>query len=140
MIITKNEIKNKENLFMRDDYVTKIFRNPKNKDFVLRVLRGAFKDDDVFQSDDLELENVDVSTTARAVRSETDFVAENDKVYVNIEINFSRYYTPSIERKNTSYICWLTLKQIHKGDKKKYDKVKPVYQLNLNLYDKLGKG
>ena len=141
MSITLVEPINKENLFMRDTYVTKIFRNPKNKDFVLRVLRGAFKDDDVFQSDDLELLNIDIGTAARTVRSVSDFVAENDKVIINIEINFSRYYNTYIENKDTSYICQLTLKQIPKGNKKKkYDNVKPIYQLNLNLYDKLGKG
>lgn len=74
----------------------------------------------------------EISENENIVNSEVDVVLQNNESIVNVEVNSKKSLRN--ERKNSTYVCQLLLRQTKKTSD--YDKkLKKVYQINLNAYD-----
>lgn len=126
-----NSLKNKvkvENLYMHDKVVKKLFTSSDVgleylSKIVCKVLNLSYEDVTftLMHPEISENENIEV-----------DVVLQNNESIVNVEVNSKKSLRN--ERKNSTYVCQLLLRQTKKTSD--YDKkLKKVYQINLNAYD-----
>lgn len=120
-----NSLKNKvkvENLYMHDKVVKKLFTSSDVgleylSKIVCKVLNLSYEDVT------FTLMHPEISENENIVNSEVDVVLQNNESIVKRN-----------ERKNSTYVCQLLLRQTKKTSD--YDKkLKKVYQINLNAYD-----
>lgn len=71
-----------------------------------------------------------INASVNTKYSIADVILENNTSIINIEINYVDTETGQV--KNLRYICNLILRQIPIGME---DKIKPIYQININNYD-----
>lgn len=129
-----NSLKNKvkvENLYMHDKVVKKLFTSSDVgleylSKIVCKVLNLSYEDVT------FTLMHPEISENENIVNSEVDVVLQNNESIVNVEVNSKKSLRN--ERKNSTYVCQLLLRQTKKTSD--YDKkLKKVYQINLNAYD-----
>ena len=126
----------KENLYMKDDVVKKLFTSTEEgreylRKIICKILGVPFE---YFK---INVIHSDIGINKNIVNSQADIVAENDEILVNVEINSNKSESKRV--KNDMYICQLLLKQI-KSSKDYVKKLKKVHQINLNAYDIAGDG
>ena len=85
-----------------------------------------------FESVSFKIMPTDIGTNKNIVNSDADILLENNEAIVNVEINTST--SKSIQNKNNAYVCQLVLRQLKNMEAYK-NKLKKVYQINLNNYD-----
>ncbi len=85
-----------------------------------------------FESVSFKLMPTDIGTNKNIVNSDADILLESNEVIVNVEINTST--SKSIQNKNNAYVCQLILRQL-KNMEAYRNKLKKVYQINLNNYE-----
>ena len=85
-----------------------------------------------FESVSFKIMPTDIGTNKNIVNSDADILLESNEVIVNVEINTST--SKSIQNKNNAYVCQLILRQLKNMEAYK-NKLKKVYQINLNNYD-----
>ena len=85
-----------------------------------------------FESVSFKIMPTDIGTNKNVVNSDADILLESNEVIVNVEINTST--SKSIQNKNNAYVCQLILRQLKNMEAYK-NKLKKVYQINLNNYD-----
>ncbi len=85
-----------------------------------------------FESVSFKIMPTDIGTNKNIVNSDADILLESNEVIVNVEINTST--SKSIQNKNNAYVCQLVLRQL-KNMEAYRNKLKKVYQINLNNYD-----
>ena len=85
-----------------------------------------------FESVSFKLMPTDIGANKHIVNSESDILLESNEAIVNVEINTST--SKSIQNKNNAYICQLVLRQLKNMEAYK-NKLKKVYQINLNNFD-----
>ena len=85
-----------------------------------------------FESISFKIMPTDIGTNKNIVNSDADILHENNEAIVNVEINTST--SKSIQNKNNAYVCQLVLRQLKNMEAYK-NKLKKVYQINLNNYD-----
>lgn len=116
--------------FLRNEVSTIIFNDSELRDYIVSVISASTDLDYDFVKKNLKLDSNKVNKNINTKFSEVDALYQVDNIYINIEINTSRSNTT--ESKNFRYICNLVLKQVPPGYK---DKIKRVYQININDYD-----
>lgn len=125
-----------KDLYIRDDVVKRLFTSSsEGLEYLTLIISAALKMPLELISVKLQLKHPDIGVNENVVNSETDIILENDEIFVNVEINANN--SPSLQRKNFSYICHLILRQtpISKDFK---TKLKKIYQININAFDILG--
>ena len=85
-----------------------------------------------FESISFKIMPTDIGTNKNIVNSDADILLESNEAIVNVEINTST--SKSIQNKNNAYVCQLILRQLKNMEAYK-NKLKKVYQINLNNYD-----
>ncbi len=85
-----------------------------------------------FESVSFKIMPTDIGTNKNIVNSDADILLESNEAIVNVEINTST--SKSIQNKNNAYVCQLVLRQLKNMEAYK-NKLKKVYQINLNNYD-----
>lgn len=116
--------------FMRDDIVKKLYSSNIGKKCLVKTvceILGLSYEDISF-----DIIHPDIGINKNVVGSEADLVLENNEIIVNVEVNSST--SNSIQNKNNAYVCQLILRQLKNNEYYK-DKLKKVYQINLNAYD-----
>ena len=116
--------------FMRDDIVKKLYSSNIGKKCLVKTvceILGLSYEDISF-----DIIHPDIGVNKNVVGSEADLVLENNEIIVNVEVNSST--SKSIQNKNNAYVCQLVLRQLKNNEYYK-DKLKKVYQINLNAYD-----
>lgn len=125
-----------KDLYIRDDVIKRLFTSSQNGlEYLTLIISAALKMPLELISVKLQLKHPDIGVNENVVNSETDIILENDEIFVNVEINANN--SPSLQRKNFSYICHLILRQTPKSKDFK-TKLKKIYQININAFDILG--
>lgn len=125
-----------KDLYIRDDVVKRLFTSSsEGLEYLTLIISAALKMPLELISVKLQLKHPDIGVNENVVNSETDIILENDEIFVNVEINVNN--SPSLQRKNFSYICHLILRQTPKSKDFK-TKLKKIYQININAFDILG--
>lgn len=125
-----------KDLYIRDDVVKRLFTSSsEGLEYLTLIISAALKMPLELISVKLQLKHPDIGVNENVVNSETDIILENDEIFVNVEINANN--SPSLQRKNFSYICHLILRQTPKSKDFK-TKLKKIYQININAFDILG--
>ena len=106
--------------------------SPEGLEYLTLIISAALKMPLELISVKLQLKHLDIGVNENVVNSETDIILENDEIFVNVEINTNN--SPSLLRKNFSYICHLILRQTPKSKDFK-TKLKKIYQININAFD-----
>lgn len=103
-----------KDLYIRDDVVKRLFTSSsEGLEYLTLIISAALKMPLELISVKLELKHPDIGVNENVVNSETDIILENDEIFVNVEINANN--SPSLQRKNFSYICHLILRQTPKS-------------------------
>ena len=129
-------VKEKQNLFLKDKVATIIFTSEDLKDFVATVLSATIKVPVSEIRDSLVILPNRVNTNINTQYSEVDALYKTNNSYINVEFNNYNYKT--LDSKNNKYVCHLLLKQL-KINKRNVE-ILPIYQININDYDKYGYG
>ena len=130
------EIKEKDKYFLRDDVANRVLSDPKNKEYLASIIASSLDMDKKYVMENLEYYDNHIYGNIHTKKSEADVVIELPENYVNIEINYNNYKEGKI--KNMIYVLHLVLRQTSPSEN--YQKLKKVYQINLNNYDYYHKG
>ncbi|MBQ3021188.1 MAG: hypothetical protein IJD92_03085 [Bacilli bacterium] len=128
----KNDIK-----FINDKVVKKILTSEEeeNREYLVRIISGVTGIDKTLLKDNIKLVTNEISSNINTVNSVVDAVFDDNREYINIEINYN--YSKTTIVKNNIYVYHMILRQVKKS--KDYKKVTPVIQININGYDLFGK-
>ena len=132
--MTINKIR-KEKYFLNEKISKKLFKNEViGKKLASRLISEVMDIDydDVYNN--ITLSTDEIAFSSLTINSVADAVYFDDKIYFDIEIN--SYKGEHKTRQLESYVYQLYLGQLH--DYKDYDKIKKVFQINIDNYDYLG--
>ena len=132
MTITKIK---KEKYFLNEKISKKLFKNEKiGKSLASKVISEVIGADyeDVYNN--ITLSTEEIAFSSLTLNSVADAIYYDDKIYFDIEIN--GYTGIHKKRQLESYVYQLYLGQLHSY--KDYDKIKKVFQINIDSYDFLG--
>jgi len=101
------------------------------RDYLISIVSKAIGIEEELIKENLTLVSNRVNENINTKYNYADNVFENNFSIINIEVNY--FKGANIEIKNMRYICHLILKQTSVGEK--YEKLKPIYQININNYD-----
>lgn len=106
------------------------------RDYVCLIISKLLKLNYNYVKDNLELVHNGVNKNQNIKGKDTDALFENDYSVINFEFNTE--YKSAYIIKNNMYVFHLYLRQLKPGEKE--NKIKPVYQINVNNYDIYKKG
>ena len=131
-------VKKEERGFLRDRDIKRILSsNPEvSKNYFASIIAELLKVDEKEVNKNLKYIPQDVSFNKDLVKSEVDFVLENDLRIFNFE--FNNHKTKENMNKNNAYVFELNLRQIPNSDA--YKVLKPITQVCINSYDLYHKG
>ena len=125
----------KEKYFLNEKISKKLFKNERiGKSLASRVISEVIGADyeEVYNS--ITLSTEEIAFSALTLGNVADAIYYDDKIYFDIEIN--SYKGTHKTRQLESYVYQLYLGQLHSY--KDYDKIKKVFQINIDSYDFLG--
>lgn len=135
-MIIKEETKI-EKKYLKDKYATRLFKDEDLREWTLKIISAVTKIDYKTLATDFKVIDIKVGPAEDVKALETDFIAENDKLFITMEFNYLEKYRYTVN-KNFSYICAIILRQIKPGKNKEYN-IKPI-QISLDGYDAFKKG
>ena len=118
------------NMFMKDTIVKKLYSSKTGQKCLAKTVCQILGLP--FESVSFKIMPTDIGTNKNIVNSEADLLLESNEAIVNVEVNTST--SKSIQNKNNAYVCQLVLRQLKNMEAYK-NKLKKVYQLNLNNFD-----
>lgn len=126
----------KKYVLLNDKIVNILFTSKETIRYVEAIVAGALNlpFEDIHGK--LELRTPRVNSNVNVQYSVSDSVYETDDIIINIEVNYGNYENTDI--KNLKYVFHLFLNQTKIN--KRIKDIKPIYQININSYDKFGKG
>ena len=106
------------------------------RDYVCLIISKLLKLNYEYVKDNLELVHNGVNENQNIKGRDTDALFENDYSVINFEFNTE--YKSAYIVKNNMYVFHLYLRQLKPGEKE--NKIKPIYQINVNNFDIYQKG
>lgn len=106
------------------------------RDYVCLIISKLLKLNYEYVKNNLELVHNGVNENQNIKGKETDALFENDYSVINFEFNTE--YKSAYIIKNNMYVFHLYLRQLKPGEKE--NKIKPIYQINVNNFDIYQKG
>ena len=106
------------------------------RDYVCLIISKLLKLNYEYVKDNLELVHNGVNKNQNIKGKDTDALFENDYSVINFEFNTE--YKSAYIIKNNMYVFHLYLRQLKPGEKE--NKIKPIYQINVNNFDIYQKG
>ena len=106
------------------------------RDYVCLIISKLLKLNYEYVKNNLELVHNGVNENQNIKGRDTDALFENDYSVINFEFNTE--YKSAYIIKNNMYVFHLYLRQLKPGEKE--NKIKPIYQINLNNFDIYQKG
>lgn len=124
--------------FINDKIVKKILTSEKseNREYLVRIISAVTGINREVLKNNIKLVTSEVGSNKNIVDSTVDTIFKDNDEYINIEINYRFGKTTLV--KNNVYLYHMILRQI--DNSKKYDKVIPAIQININGNDTFGKG
>ena len=125
----------KEKYFLNEKISKKLFKNESiGKSLASRVISEVIGADYEEVYNNITLSTEEIAFSALTLGNVADAIYYDDKIYFDIEIN--SYKGTHKTRQLESYVYQLYLGQLHSY--KDYDKIKKVFQINIDSYDFLG--
>ena len=106
------------------------------RDYVCLIISKLLKLNYEYVKNNLELVHNGVNENQNIKGRDTDALFENDYSVINFEFNTE--YKSAYIIKNNMYVFHLYLRQLKPGEKE--NKIKPIYQINVNNFDIYQKG
>lgn len=106
------------------------------RDYVCLIISKLLKLNYEYVKNNLELVHNSVNENQNIKGRDTDALFENDYSVINFEFNTE--YKSAYIIKNNMYVFHLYLRQLKPGEKE--NKIKPIYQINVNNFDIYQKG
>ena len=106
------------------------------RDYVCLIISKLLKLNYEYVKNNLELVHNGVNKNQNIKGKDTDALFENDYSVINFEFNTE--YKSAYIVKNNMYVFHLYLRQLKPGEKE--NKIKPIYQINVNNFDIYQKG
>ena len=127
----------KEIKFINDKVVKKILTSEReeNREYLARIISAVTGIDKDILINNIKLVTSEVGTNNHIVDSTVDAIFNDNNEYINIEINYRFGKTTLV--KNNVYLYHMILRQLDSS--KKYDKVIPAIQININGKDTFGR-
>ena len=128
---------------LKDIVVKKLFTSgtEASKEFLFRIISAVTDIKIKDLENDFELIHSEPSVNNNIINSELDLVGETSEDFINIEFNYQNKGDKNNilrDKKNFSYLCQLYLRNIkHKKD---YEKIKRIWQIQLDDFDYFSKG
>ena len=120
-----------------NDRAAKLLLNDINlRDYVCLIISKLLKLNYEYVKNNLELVHNGVNENQNIKGRDTDALFENDYSVINFEFNTE--YKSAYIIKNNMYVFHLYLRQLKPGEKE--NKIKPIYQINVNNFDIYQKG
>jgi len=127
----------KEIKFINDKVVKKILTSERreNREYLARIISAVTGIDKDILICNMKLVTSEIGTNNNIVDSTVDAIFSDNNEYINIEINYRFGNTTLV--KNNVYLYHMILRQLDSS--KKYDKVIPAIQININGKDTFGR-
>ena len=123
-------------VLMNDNVARKLFKNSKvGKELTARIVSNLLKEDFETVYKNIKLVSEDVAFSALTIDSRTDMMLEDNSMYVDIEICYTKGSTRRIQ--TDSYCYQIYLRQLKSY--KDYKNIKKVIQILIEDYDFFGK-
>ncbi len=122
--------------FINDRAAKLLITDKKLRDYVCLIISKLLKLNYNYVKNNLELVHNGVNGNQNIKGRDTDALFKNDYSIINFEFNVE--YQPEYIIKNNMYVFHLYLGQLKPGEKE--NKIKPVYQININNFDVYKKG
>ena len=122
--------------FINDRAAKLLITDKKLREYVCLIISKLLKLNYNYVKNNLELVNNGVNENQNIKGRDTDALFKNDYSVINFE--FNNEYQSEYIAKNNMYVFHLCLRQLKPGEKE--NKIKPVYQINVNNYDIYKKG
>lgn len=120
--------------YLKDTVANIIFSDESCRDYLVSIVSKALNLDKKLVNSNLRLISPRVNSNVNLKYNYVDNIFENNFSIINLEVNYQK--TTATNMKNIGYVCHMILKQTKPGQKRN---LKPIYQINLNNYDVLGK-
>ena len=122
--------------FINDRAAKLLITDKKLREYVCLIISKLLKLNYNYVKNNLELVHNGVNENQNIKGRDTDTLFKNDYSVINFE--FNNEYQSEYIAKNNMYVFHLYLRQLKPGEKE--NKIKPVYQINVNNYDIYKKG
>ena len=122
--------------FINDRAAKLLITDKKLREYVCLIISKLLKLNYNYVKNNLELVHNGVNENQNIKGRDTDALFKNDYSVINFE--FNNEYQSEYIAKNNMYVFYLCLRQLKPGEKE--NKIKPVYQINVNNYDIYKKG
>ena len=122
--------------FINDRAAKLLITDKKLREYVCLIISKLLKLNYNYVKNNLELVHNGVNENQNIKGRDTDALFKNDYSVINFE--FNNEYQSEYIAKNNMYVFHLCLRQLKPGGKE--NKIKPVYQINVNNYDIYKKG
>ena len=122
--------------FINDRAAKLLITDKKLREYVCLIISKLLKLNYNYVKNNLELVHNGVNKNQNIKGRDTDALFKNDYSVINFE--FNNEYQSEYIAKNNMYVFHLCLRQLKPGEKE--NKIKPVYQINVNNYDIYKKG
>ena len=128
-------ITSRSSVFLNEKIAKKLFKNEKyGKILSARVISDVLNVPYEEVYNNITLSTDEIAFSALTVNSTSDAIYYNDKMYIDIELNF--YNSESKIRQLNSYVFQLYLGQLHTY--MNYYKIKKVIQISIDAFDYFG--
>ena len=122
--------------FINDRAAKLLITDKKLREYVCLIISKLLKLNYNYVKNNLELVHNGVNENQNIKGRDTNVLFKNDYSVINFE--FNNEYQSEYIAKNNMYVFHLCLRQLKPGEKE--NKIKPVYQINVNNYDIYKKG
>lgn len=122
--------------FINDRAAKLLITDKKLREYVCLIISKLLKLNYNYVKNNLELVHNGVNENQNIKGRDTDALFKNDYSVINFE--FNNEFQSEYIAKNNMYVFHLCLRQLKPGEKE--NKIKPVYQINVNNYDIYKKG
>ncbi len=120
---------------LKDEVVHTMFRDKAYMGYIRKIVSKVLGIDEE-DIDTLELAKDYLNENFDIKGSVSDVVYENKDIFLNLKFNSSK--NTNYDLKNMKYVFHMVLNQIKSGELEKVDKLKKVYQINFNSFDRYG--
>lgn len=127
--------KEKKDIILKDKIVNILFTEEETLSYIEAIVAAALNVKFEEIHGNLKLQTPRVNSNVKTQYSMADAVFEKEDAIINVEVNYINY--KGLHVKNLKYVFHLILKQLKINEE--YDGVKPVYQININNFDKFKK-
>ncbi len=125
------KVETKENKYLKDIFAVKLLNDEECREYLASIIAAVLQLDKEEVLKTLVIVHPEIGVDKKVKQQRGDVIAKTEKYYANIEINYREYRMGKV--KNNIYIAQLLLRQSKRGEK--YQKILPIYQINLNNYD-----